>query len=874
MRQSAGHGFLLLTVLVVVSSLAQAQDQAALYEKARSAALAGEYVEAIQYARECVRIDARQAAPWQVLYNGLLRLGRYGEALDASLEAERRGSDPEFPFRPEERRRYLSEVHRARSEIYVGLAEYGKALESVLAAATTDPAFAIVRLDVAQVVLLCGRPVEALPEFEQWMNAIARYEEGERRTTAIRSMRFWRAYLGHSEAKRLTGDPDGALASLERMRKELAAVPTSEEAYWGFRVALLALSGEREKLDEAAAMAAEQLGDAADSQFARYGRGILYERLGRHAEAVRELEDFDEKAVWPEALYHLGLAELRLGQVERGTDTLAPILAANPLLKSRLETEHVPSAVREEAKERLREEGKRSVEERIERRADRRFVEETLAQIDSGLSSYRFSRAAEELDGLARLTDDEDLASEIARRRDLARSLAGVFDRVVAAAAAGKFAERPVRLTGEIEGKIVSADATKIRLAVESGWVERPWAYTPYAEFGGFSREVGLSGEELASLGEFLWDTAGRAAGEEALIEALAKGADASRVAAIAAPRLGRGVPPGGFVPYQGRLVTSEERENLKKGLVLFQDEWVTPEDRDHLKKGHEKIRGKWVPLTASELEARGWRKDGAEWISFEEYQQRKGEWSHGWTKDGAHFRVKTNKGEVFLRDLSSAADAAYEAFAGFFGREPGGALTLYAFKDFADYREYCLSLDKESELGALGFAPSEPGTACGYDKFDSNPMFLGTMIHESCHLFFWETFKVQIPSWLAEGMATYFEAHAKKGGTWTFGELNQNRLDYLKKSVETDSVFPLDQFFAADAGQLIQNDSRAALTFYAQCWGTFFFFQRTTNAAYRKGFSDYLDRMERGEKADLLAILGADRAKLEAEMKEFWKGL
>lgn len=174
--------------------------------------------------------------------------------------------------------------------------------------------------------------------------------------------------------------------------------------------------------------------------------------------------------------------------------------------------------------------------------------------------------------------------------------------------------------------------------------------------------------------------------------------------------------------------------------------------------------------------------------------------------------------------------------------------------------------------LATLGFAPSEAGVCCGYDRFDNRRIFLRTMIHELTHLFWWETFKVNLPSWLAEGMATYFESMTRREGRWRFGELNENRLTFLKKALAGKRQFSLAELMRTDAVKLLQLDGPRTLDFYAQCWGVFFYCRRTP--ALQQKFAAFLQQWARGQRVDLAKALGMSAQALDAAMVDFWRTL
>jgi len=109
--------------------------------------------------------------------------------------------------------------------------------------------------------------------------------------------------------------------------------------------------------------------------------------------------------------------------------------------------------------------------------------------------------------------------------------------------------------------------------------------------------------------------------------------------------------------------------------------------------------------------------------------------------EESAHWAIRTNEGEAFAKDLAGLAEAAWPEFAKYHDAEaklPGkDKLTLYAFRDYEDYRRYCVETKSEDYLGAAGFAKSDSTIAVGWNKTSNRQQFLQTMVHEAAHLYY-----------------------------------------------------------------------------------------------------------------------------------------
>ena len=201
--------------------------------------------------------------------------------------------------------------------------------------------------------------------------------------------------------------------------------------------------------------------------------------------------------------------------------------------------------------------------------------------------------------------------------------------------------------------------------------------------------------------------------------------------------------------------------------------------------------------------------------------------------------------------------------------------MKVLAFATFDDYATYCRKLNHLEKLNATGFAPSEPGTLCGYDKFADDGSFVRTILHEGCHLFYQQAFPgSRPPSWVAEGMATNFEGFTLTDGHPTFTFISRERSGEAREAVRRHALPSISEFLKADAGELIATDPKRALTFYGEAWAVFYFMNHTLDRRYRDGFAAFMERTNQGGKADLKEALGPAFDTLEADFAEFVQGM
>jgi tetratricopeptide (TPR) repeat protein len=608
----------------------------------------------------------------------------------------------------------------------------------------------------------------------------------------------------------------------------------------------------------------------------------IYDRAARHYEHQREpvkvqavllmLEGKPEAAVaWfaeapditldPELLFYDGLAQLQVGARDRAIELLTRAADMNPRFRKRIETEAEFAPVRAFVLAAAAELAKRESGDRVAIKSELDSAPVQLACASSLARTYRFKTAIETIEGLSKGLRSEALRTAAEARLKTARDENAIFEKVVSAIEKRGF--KDLTLPGKQGGfKVASADLENVELVLGAGRAKGPWAMVPFEAFFEIAKHLPPSEAEWFTLGLFAFECNQPVLAEEAFCRCLAKGKNfKSKIDEAVAARRGVPVPKGGFVASGNRLVTDEERENTKKGLVLFRGQWVSKEDKGHLEKNHEKVGGKWVPLTEDQLGKRGFVKLNGEWRTKEEVALLKGEWTNAWELETEHYQLKSNKSEIFLKKLGVALEDAYKEYARFFGKAPPGEkkMRVYAFAKFDDYKAYCDKINHPENYNAAGFAPCEPETFCGYDKLGDDRSFLSTMVHEGAHLFHQLSFpSANTPSWVAEGMATYFEGFSfEDGGHLKWTHISQERHLAVKEAIRRGRLLSIADLVGADAGKLIQKDPSGALTFYAEAWAVFYFFNETLDPRYRDGFHAFLDRLQKGETPDLKEALG-----------------
>lgn len=91
---------------------------------------------------------------------------------------------------------------------------------------------------------------------------------------------------------------------------------------------------------------------------------------------------------------------------------------------------------------------------------------------------------------------------------------------------------------------------------------------------------------------------------------------------------------------------------------------------------------------------------------------------------------------------------------------------------------------------------------------------------HEGWHQFSRKHFSFRLPSWLDEGIAMLFEAHAYDRGFFYFEPAkNFNRLATLRKTLQENKIIPLRRLVSMNPGEAILESDDAVGAFYSQSY-------------------------------------------------------
>ncbi len=137
----------------------------------------------------------------------------------------------------------------------------------------------------------------------------------------------------------------------------------------------------------------------------------------------------------------------------------------------------------------------------------------------------------------------------------------------------------------------------------------------------------------------------------------------------------------------------------------------------------------------------------------------------------------------------------------------------------------------------------SERGTTVSY--YGTQSSTLSILAHEGLHQYLESTERHRIPAWVNEGLACYFESFKFDPMTGTSlhdPEKNNLRRPRLRDAVVTQSLIPLREVLATNAGHAVLENRRYVQACYGQWWSlTLFLLRPERDNPYHSGFRGLL---------------------------------
>lgn len=219
------------------------------------------------------------------------------------------------------------------------------------------------------------------------------------------------------------------------------------------------------------------------------------------------------------------------------------------------------------------------------------------------------------------------------------------------------------------------------------------------------------------------------------------------------------------------------------------------------------------------------------------------------------HFELySTLRDDAFEQSLPALLEAAYQQFQTSLPSSDDPAkqtsLTTYLFGTKAEWlrhvrRRYLTELASHHALRQNGF--SQGTTSVLY--FTRRSATLASLVHEAWHQYASATIDSQLPGWLNEGLACYYEtvSNSSKGPIFTPGK-NSMRMPVLRESLQINRLLSVEQVLSMDLDDpAVVHNTETALQFSAQAWAMVSLLRHGGNGRYSAQFDQMLQDLSMG---------------------------
>jgi tetratricopeptide (TPR) repeat protein len=239
------------------------------------------------------------------------------------------------------------------------------------------------------------------------------------------------------------------------------------------------------------------------------------------------------------------------------------------------------------------------------------------------------------------------------------------------------------------------------------------------------------------------------------------------------------------------------------------------------------------------------------------------------WTRvRSQNFELTGNASETRIRSAARNLEQFREFFRQQFPQlnlDSSLPLRVVVFNEHESYRPFQpLRSDGSADTAAVGYF--QPGLEANYIVFPVNEKTAApsTVYHEYVHFIVHNNLqRADIPPWLNEGLAEYFQTFRAENDRVVLGETQPA----LLKLMESETLIPFETFFKTDRFALQNQGNHGRSLFYAEAWALAHYFQ---TGARRTEFNKFFSLLLAGETVSdaFKTAFRIDSATLEKELK------
>lgn len=183
-------------------------------------------------------------------------------------------------------------------------------------------------------------------------------------------------------------------------------------------------------------------------------------------------------------------------------------------------------------------------------------------------------------------------------------------------------------------------------------------------------------------------------------------------------------------------------------------------------------------------------------------------------------------------------------------GRQP-----LYLFRTREQYVNQLGAFGFDARAsGGMFFRSSEVSGLATYVGEQSDDQVFGTLQHEGFHQFASNYIGRDLPIWVNEGLAEYFEQALIVNGKVKLGLADERRVSEIKDGIANGLLIDFDELLTITGRQWSENmrqDRAQGRMQYVQSWSIVYFLIHADGRKYQQPFQRYLLLISKGRRSD-----------------------
>ena len=225
---------------------------------------------------------------------------------------------------------------------------------------------------------------------------------------------------------------------------------------------------------------------------------------------------------------------------------------------------------------------------------------------------------------------------------------------------------------------------------------------------------------------------------------------------------------------------------------------------------------------------------------------------------ESRHYEIHTNLTPDEVQPLAKHMDRVFanyqDRFEDFRSRRKG-SMPLFLFRKRAQYVEFMRShgINAKNSGGMFFVHPPDDRGLATWTQGRPRSETFNVLQHEGFHQFAFNHIGRELPQWINEGLAQYFQDAIIVGDRMKLGVTSGPRIQLVKQMIRERNIVPLEKLMSMTNKQWnrrLNQDAKRGRMMYAQAWSMCYFLIHGDDGRYQDAFETYLQLVSEGRDA------------------------